>query len=706
MRSFLLSVSLFTLQITFSQAQVPDFEWVTGPQGPGSTDFSAMADITADTFGNVIISANFKGTISFGSTTLNSTGPTENNICMVKYNDAGVVLWARRIGDGIGYAGDITSDNTGNIYFVGSFGESVNLGSLTVAPGFCLVKLDPSGNVVWAKQTTGEGSAGGKSIGTDLSGNIYVGGEFGGTPSFEDISLTAEGGTFIAKYDPSGNVQWVKQCTGSGYTGGAYGLGVDKNGNSVITGWFDGTLVWGSTTMTCTFNEMFAVSYNTQGEILWVKHVGQGNLAGGYAAAYDGSGNCYLTGDFEATAIFDDTTVHAVGSWDSFIAKYSPSGDLLFVRTVGGSDAEHGWGIDVDPYDNVVFTGCFANSATFGSTTLTSRSIDRYDIYISKFDESGNFIWAKRAGSDESDQGRGVVINNKGRIFNTGWIQGTSDFDSQEFSPTGTYGIFLSLLEANYITVSPPVQEVDYVSGNVTFSVDANVQWNVSESSTWLDINENGNNIEVYYNTNPNPAERTAQIIVYGDGCKDTVSIKQDAAPCRLVADPDTLLVNAHSGLLNILVESNSEWNFSEVPSWLTASKTHSDTLSVEYSVNEGSERSASITLFNTCLESMEIHITQNGTTGILQKYTEDIQFSIFPNPTNDKIYLESRNEITSRLTVSIYNDIGIKKFSQEFENLDKVHPIEIDMGALPSGIYFLQITTVEATGTIAVIKE
>lgn len=705
MKSSTTVIFLIVLSCELIMAQVPQFEWVTGPQGSGHTSFAAMADIATDTSGNVIICANFSGTINFGSTTLTSTGEG-NNICLAKYNSQGEVLWARRIGDVNGGSGDIAADKAGNIYLTGGFSESLNLGGFTLETGFCLVKFDPSGNVLWAKQTNGTGSAGGKCMKTDEYGNVYVAGDFYGTPSFEDITLNDEGDVFIAKYDPSGNVQWVKQSSGSGYTGGAYGIGVDKDGNSVITGWFDGTLVWGTTTMTCTFNECFAVSYGPQGDILWAKHIGQGNLAGGYAAAYDDLGNCYLAGDFENTAIFDDTTVHSAGSWDSFIVKYNPAGELLWVRTVGGADPEHGWGIDIDPYYNVVFTGCFANSATFGSTTLTGKSPDRYDIFLAKYDKSGNFLWAKRAGSDENDQGRGIAVNNKGRIFTTGWIQGTADFDSHEFSPTGTYGIFLSLLEENYINVTPLSSKVGYTSGSTTFSVDANVAWSVSETSSWLSSTKNGDNIDVDYSANPDPAERTAIITVNGDGCAEQVTVVQDPAPCRLTVTPDNPTVSYTEGNIKLLVDSNSDWSFSETVDWLSATKTHSDTLAIEFDANESYERSSTITVFNSCLETTDVSITQDGKPNIVDNLFDNNQLSIYPIPSNDIIYLKSEREIDEEFTVSLFDNIGRMVFSQSYRRLNISNAMEIDISGLESGIYSLQISSSKAWGAISVVKE
>jgi len=335
------SASLFIIILTssFLFAQVPDFEWATIPGGPGNVSYP---NIAADGSGNVIISANFRGSISLGETTL-TNNTNQGDICLVKYNSSGEVLWARKEG---GENHDIVygaaADQNGNIFITGIFENSTTFGNITIdGDGFFLAKFDPSGTIIWVRHTTGSGGATGKHVKTDAFGNAYVTGGFGGTPTFGDETLLDYGGVFIAKYNSSGDVIWIKQSYGSGY-GQAYGLDVDDAGNSAITGWFEDTLVWGATTMISTVGtDMFIAKYNSAGDRQWAKQIGISDWAGGYGSAFDNVGNVYFTGDFDNTASFGDTTLSAIGSSDSFVAKYSTTGELIWVRSVGGINADH-----------------------------------------------------------------------------------------------------------------------------------------------------------------------------------------------------------------------------------------------------------------------------------------------------------------------------------------------------------------------------
>ena len=113
-----------------------------------------------------------------------------------------------------------------------------------------------------------------------------------------------------------------------------------------------------------------------------------------------------------------------------------------------------------------------------------------------------------------------------------------------------------------------------------------------------------------------------------------------------------------------------------------------------------------SLWLSQPCLAYDTIVVSQTGTTGMNLNQSGNNHFSIFPNPTNDKIYLESKAPVNTGLYFTLINDVGIKVYSQEFEKLNAMFPIEIDMGTLPPGIYFLQISTNIRSWTTTVIKE
>ncbi len=55
-----------------------------------------------------------------------------------------------------------------------------------------------------------------------------------------------------------------------------------------------------------------------------------------YGITTDANGDILVTGQFSNTCVFDTTLVTSVGGDDIFIAKYNTSGDLLWVKAAGG----------------------------------------------------------------------------------------------------------------------------------------------------------------------------------------------------------------------------------------------------------------------------------------------------------------------------------------------------------------------------------
>ena len=91
----------------------------------------------------------------------------------------------------------------------------------------------------------GTGNDQGNPISADSSGNIYITGLFSGIASFdENTSLTSIKGDdiFIAKYNSSGDLQWVKQTEGTeNIDNEGYSINIDSSNNIYVTGYIYGT---------------------------------------------------------------------------------------------------------------------------------------------------------------------------------------------------------------------------------------------------------------------------------------------------------------------------------------------------------------------------------------------------------------------------------------------------------------------------------
>ena len=96
----------------------------------------------------------------------------------------------------------------------------------------------------------------------------------------------------------------------------------------------------------------------------------------------DPSGDIIVTGRFAGSATFGDTTLVAAGARDMFVAKYDDAGDFLWAAQAGGTGLTWGYGIATDGSGNSIVTGEFSDTATFGDTTLVAAGIHE-DIFIS-----------------------------------------------------------------------------------------------------------------------------------------------------------------------------------------------------------------------------------------------------------------------------------------------------------------------------------
>jgi hypothetical protein len=181
-------------------------------------------------------------------------------------------------------------------------------------------------NFLWVEQAGGTDWDEGLAISMDGSGNVIVTGDFRGTAAFGNTSLTSAGFSdiFIAKYDGDGNFLWVEQAGGMDFDEGA-GIATDGSGNSIVSGEFRGTATFGDITLSSAgSSDIFIAKYDGDGNFLRARQVGGTGFVSGRGIATDGSGHIIVTGDFFLTATLGDTTLTSAGSSDIFIAELGP----------------------------------------------------------------------------------------------------------------------------------------------------------------------------------------------------------------------------------------------------------------------------------------------------------------------------------------------------------------------------------------------
>jgi len=243
--------------------------------------------------------------------------------------------------------------------------------------------------------------------------------------------------------------QWVEQAGGIGNDYGR-SITIDSSGNSYITGYFYGTASFGSTTLTTTGSgavDIFVAKLDSSGNWLWAKQAGGNNWDVGFGIATDSSGNSYVTGFFAESASFGSTTLTSSGGEDIFVAKLDSSGNWLWAKQAGGTSPDYGWGIAIDSSGNSYVTGYFEGTASFGTTNLTSSGVQ--DIFIAKLDSSGNWLWVKQAGGNNWDVGFGIATDSSGNSYITGLFAEFASFGSTTLTSSGQDDIFVAKLDNN-----------------------------------------------------------------------------------------------------------------------------------------------------------------------------------------------------------------------------------------------------------------
>lgn len=425
MKKTILIISFF-LALLIAKAQSQTFQWAksTNKEYDGNAQ-----DIATDALGNVYITGTFSSsTIKFGDIILNKVSASSGtDVFIAKFDKNGNVLWAKNTsilkyvqGSSIAIATDANS----NVFITGAFdvaaanfnGTILTHTSVGSSSDIFIVKYDAQGNLLWAKNTGYTNTVWVYDIATDTKGNALITGSFSNAPlAFGNISIPsfANVNPFLVKYDPSGNVIWAKGATQtkfSGVTVWGYGVATDANDNIFITGDYAKTsssnLSFGKYSLPiCNGRNLYVVKYDNLGNELWAK-ASAGNTYGGVQATgfdvtADLNGNCIVTGSFNIPTINFGTITLTNSSTindisEIFVLKYNSSGNEVWAKKAGGTSDDEGHKISTDKDGNTYVTGYFkSKTATFGSITVNKSNSYEPLFFVVKYNDLGNEVWVK-----------------------------------------------------------------------------------------------------------------------------------------------------------------------------------------------------------------------------------------------------------------------------------------------------------------------
>lgn len=356
---------------------------------PTVARYIGVSAMGIDASGNLFLAGYFNSITDFDpdtAVTYNLSPAGNNNIFLVKLDAGENFQWAKQWeynfseGASNGTQEEIPSmaiDASGNVCIAGRYKGTVDFdpgaGEFELTSGGpqgYIVKLDGSGNFLWAKSLDADTTLGDavfpRSVSTDASGNFYIAGDFIGTIDFNPDTVASykftssvENG-FLLKLAADGSFQWAKQIGG-------------VDGNSLIN------------------------SYNYAN-----------------AVAADGASNVLLAGSFMGSITMGSTTLASNGYSDIFIAKLDSSGNYLWAKNIGNSwDGDRANRVTVDAANNVYVTGTYKGAVDFdpGANVRYITGNGVIDAYLVKLNTNGGFEWAKSfGGSDDNDLIYGVAV--------------------------------------------------------------------------------------------------------------------------------------------------------------------------------------------------------------------------------------------------------------------------------------------------------
>lgn len=344
-------------------------------------------------------------------------------------------------------------DAEGNSYTAGSLvgtgdfdpgGGILNLTS-NGSNDIFISKLDSSGNLVWALNIGGSNSDLAYSIDLDPLNNIYITGRFSGTSDFDPgtgvYNLTSAGNAdvFVCKLNSSGSFIWAVSMGGvSGDI--ANSLAVDDQGNILVTGVFSQTADFdpGPGTYNLTTSilaDIFVTKLDSSGNFLWAVSTGGTSSDSPSSIAIDQNDNVYVTGVFLGTADMDPGpgiyNLTSIGSSDVFVWKLSSTGAFVWAVQFEGISLNQSYGMAINSIGEIVTTGFIQGVTDFdpGPAVYNLVPTTGSELFISKIDSFGNFVWAKNLPINPGYGDRSVNHDAMDNIYLTGNFMGSADFD-------------------------------------------------------------------------------------------------------------------------------------------------------------------------------------------------------------------------------------------------------------------------------------
>lgn len=692
---YLLLLILSGLSLNISAQQL-SLQWA---QQFGGTGWDYVNSMVTDSSGNYILGGSLKGTLP-GDTT--QTGLVySNNAYLASCDTNSKIQWQKTFGGKM--FSNITSltHTTQGTLISGIFQDTIRFESQMATTraytGAYLAMVNEKGSPVWLRKTGGLATIKQILVCTNPHGQSFMAGTFADSLQLAgtEQALNGEKGFFMATLLPDGSETKPFVFKGTGN----YTLGGINCTDSIVC-------LAGSFSDTLRINDTILISYGEE-DVFIATFTSSGKLkhlitAGGIgneqirSVAFSPNGEIGVTGSYDYSILMQDQILQTKGGKDIFVAVIDTSGNLKWLRSIGGLGNDYGYTITTNNNNDYFVSGNFVHYIQMpdenGNIVEMDASSAFGNAFIAKYNSLGELKASYNLPATSEDYCQSLIVGNDGMITAAGNFYQTMQIpdisDTIKLISQGERDIFLLHFKdlCKDVTVDAGQDTAVCPGGSIYLTSPGRYPF-----YRWLPGGSPNHGLDV---TKPGTYKL---LITDKNGCiaSDSITVKLRELPA-VAAGSDTIIAAG----ANLQLEKASVLNTATVE-WGTQGSGYygnADMLSTYYSPSFADISNGSVLL---TLAATNQCVT-NSDSLVLTIHQDDDGITAFPNPTQGLVTLVSTKGITIR-SASITNQSGNVIQSNITVNGTV---LQYSLSAYPPGAFLFHLNTGTSTITKIINKQ
>jgi len=702
MKKLLIPVLFIHFQLSFfcSQAQNPLLKMWDRTYGGLSDDEPSCFQQTSD--GGYIL-----GGYTYSDVGGDKTDPLKNaqgivDLWVIKTDSMGVKQWDKDFGGANGDQLTAIQQTADGGFILGGMSASNISGDKTQASygnwDYWILKLDAQGNKTWDKDFGGGATDQLSAIKQTADGGFILAGS-SASDSSGNKSQHSRGALdyWVVKTDANGNLLWDKNFGGADMDK-LYAVQQTSDGGYILGGssW---SLSGGDKTESSYGSEDFwMVKIDSLGNKEWDKDFGGFDSDILYSLVQTSDGG-FLAGGRSGSDIGGNKTQPLWGGYDYWLVKLDASGNKQWDRSYGGTGNEDEFGnITLTPDSGYLIAG---TSYSQISGDKSESNLGQEQSWIIKLDSLFNKQWDKTIFTACHDE-TGLAVQTSGQCYtvvNTnGPACGVGGYRSQASWNYSRDFWIVKFCDSTYFPPSASAVAAQQLCPGTCTSFLNNstnsLSWQWSFPGATPDTSTAQNPAGICYGA---PGNYDVMLIANNLHGSDTVVLNNFVmvhpypAPQGITLSGDTLYANAGA--------ASYQWYFNG--SMISGATDYFYVAALEGDYN----------LFATDINGCEVEAAIFGVFAGIHPFAEnEMAFSVYPNPVNDKFTIQCGHEGSKTaagkiIDIKIYNAVGAKIFSAEQCKLSSTGSMDVNFKLFPPGIYFMEVTSPERTWNTQFVK-